>query len=67
MSDKRPIPKGQSMVEYAGMMVIATLMVGGLLAGAQQCMPTLFAALTQSNQIAFTESEPASPSAPVSK
>ncbi|MCE3234382.1 MAG: hypothetical protein K0Q50_562 [Vampirovibrio sp.] len=50
---------GQSIVEYAGMMVLSTLLVAGLLGGAHQFMPAVFNALSQNNETAFSEDDPA--------
>ena len=39
--------RGQAIVEYAGMIVMSTLVVGGMLSATQQLMPVLFKTLTQ--------------------
>jgi len=49
---------GQSIVEYAGMIVISTLMVGGMMGGAKQMMPVLFTLLSDRNAMALSDEPP---------
>ena len=50
--------KGQSIIEYAGMIVLSTLMVGCMMSGTQQIMPVLFTALSHRNAAALSDTPP---------
>jgi hypothetical protein len=51
--------KGQSIVEYAGMIVMSTLLVGGMMSSAKQLMPVIFTALAHNNAAALSDAPPA--------
>lgn len=50
--------RGQSIIEYAGMIVLSTLMVGCLMSGTKQIMPVLFTALSHRNADALSDTPP---------
>jgi hypothetical protein len=54
--------RGQAIVEYAGMLVASTMMVVGLITGAQQLIPILFKTLSEHTTLALSDEVPAPPS-----
>lgn len=65
MTSKKPFgsknqsEKGQSIVEYAGMIVMSTLLVGGMMSSTKQLMPVIFTALSHNNAAALSDEPPA--------
>jgi hypothetical protein len=49
---------GQAIVEYAGMIVVSTLVVGGMMSGAKQIMPALFTLLSERNAMVLSDAPP---------